>query len=342
MRYGIPALGNRVAPRCTIADSIVLVASNGGQIIRQERLPVHGSSWAELVTLLVQHRIQTLVSGGIDRDTKQFLQSLRLSVIENVASPLDAVLAAIAKGTLESGFGFGVPEGRSEPGSSEQPGQQGTDNGGPEPAATGEPAALGSADCLACVEQVCLRGQQCPTAGVAPMLTAPAAWECMLESARDITLEEERSLCRVSELIYFCLEMDYHKVGIAYCVELEEPAQILTGLLRRFFEVYPVCCKIGGIATDRFDQGPRDGAITRQIACNPEGQAAALGRLGTDLNVVVGLCMGVDCVFASASRAPVTTLFVKDRSLANNPIGALYSDYYLKEATRTPVNERSS
>jgi uncharacterized metal-binding protein len=44
--------------------------------------------------------------------------------------------------------------------------------------------------------------------------------------------------------------------------------------------------------------------------------------------------MGVDCVFAQTSRVPVTTLFVKDRSLANNPIGALYSDHYLKEALR--------
>jgi uncharacterized metal-binding protein len=28
----------------------------------------------------------------------------------------------------------------------------------------------------------------------------------------------------------------------------------------------------------------------------------------------------------------VTTLFVKDRSLANNPIAALYSEYYLRES----------
>jgi uncharacterized metal-binding protein len=44
--------------------------------------------------------------------------------------------------------------------------------------------------------------------------------------------------------------------------------------------------------------------------------------------------MGADCVFSMLSDAPVSTLFVKDKSLANNPIGALYSDFYLKEVSR--------
>jgi uncharacterized metal-binding protein len=64
-----------------------------------------------------------------------------------------------------------------------------------------------------------------------------------------------------------------------------------------------------------------------------------LSEAGTEFNVVVGLCMGADCLFTKASTAPVSTLFVKDRSLANNPIGALYSDYYLKEATKSSVGE---
>ena len=31
------------------------------------------------------------------------------------------------------------------------------------------------------------------------------------------------------------------------------------------------------------------------------------------------------------AEAPVTTIFVKDKSLANNPIGAVYSHYYLTD-----------
>lgn len=54
--------------------------------------------------------------------------------------------------------------------------------------------------------------------------------------------------------------------------------------------------------------------LARQVACNPQGQAEVLNRISTDLNVVVGLCIGADCTFSQSSEAPVTTLFVKDKS----------------------------
>jgi uncharacterized metal-binding protein len=122
-----------------------------------------------------------------------------------------------------------------------------------------------------------------------------------------------------------------------------EPAGILAGLLRRFFDVFPVCCKVGGqrVADPLTnDEGSDSEAGAACVACNPQGQAEILNRLNTDMNIIVGLCMGVDCLFARASRSPVSTLFVKDRSLVNNPIGAIYSDYYLNELARTTASER--
>ncbi|WP_274596750.1 DUF1847 domain-containing protein [Desulfurobacterium thermolithotrophum] len=49
------------------------------------------------------------------------------------------------------------------------------------------------------------------------------------------------------------------------------------------------------------------------------------------MNVIVGLCIGHDMLFQMHSRAPVTTLIVKDRVLAHNPVGALYSNYYKRK-----------
>ena len=92
--------------------------------------------------------------------------------------------------------------------------------------------------------------------------------------------------------------------------------------LRRFFEVAI------GYATDLAAHGHD----LESAPCNPLGQAAALNAAKTDLNIASGLCVGADCVFNQASHAPVTTLFVKDKSLANNPIGALYSERYLRES----------
>ena len=56
-----------------------------------------------------------------------------------------------------------------------------------------------------------------------------------------------------------------------------------------------------------------------------------LARDGTDLNVMVGLCMGHDIIFTQHSKSPVTNLIVKDRVLGHNPAAAIYSRYYLKK-----------
>ena len=130
--------------------------------------------------------------------------------------------------------------------------------------------------------------------------------------------------------------MKYKKIGVAFCIELFEQTNILVQLLRRYFEVYPVCCKVGGKRS--YDPQLTNARVMSdldftKIACNPVGQANEFNKINTDINIIVGLCMGVDCVFAKASNAPVSTLFVKDKSLAHNPIGALYSDYYRKEIT---------
>jgi uncharacterized metal-binding protein len=154
----------------------------------------------------------------------------------------------------------------------------------------------------------------------------------LLEVAADISCETERKMCRVAEFVHFCHGAGYSHVGVAFCVELYRETQILVHLLRRFLQVTPVCCKIGGrrISEEEIPSRPC------HIACNPAGQAAVLNRRGTEINAIVGLCIGCDLVFAQRSRAPVTTLFVKDRSLANNPVGALYSDYYLAELADGP------
>jgi uncharacterized metal-binding protein len=204
-------------------------------------------------------------------------------------------------------------------------------------------------DCLRCPNPVCLRGEGCWTASAVADGADPAGAAKVLEAAADISLEPERRLCRLAELVYFCLEMDYRRIGVAFCVDLREAAGILAGVLGRFFDVSAVCCKIGGIPRKRGAADPVVESMTgavHALACNPLGQADALNRKGTDLNVAVGLCVGTDFLFAGASRAPVTTLFVKDKSLANNPIGAVHSEYHLRESLnfmpeRTSARSRS-
>jgi uncharacterized metal-binding protein len=62
-----------------------------------------------------------------------------------------------------------------------------------------------------------------------------------------------------------------------------------------------------------------------EAICNPILQARLLNQQKTDLNVVVGLCVGHDSLFIKYSDALVTTLITKDRVLGHNPAAALYT-----------------
>ncbi len=133
--------------------------------------------------------------------------------------------------------------------------------------------------------------------------------------------------CRVEELIRFAREMGYEKLGVAFCVGLRDEARILVELLEKHFEVSSACCKVCGLTRAEAGILPPGDSGPGGTTCNPVGQALALERDGTQLNIVVGLCMGHDILFAKHSHSPVTTLVVKDRVLAHNPIAALYCPY---------------
>lgn len=132
---------------------------------------------------------------------------------------------------------------------------------------------------------------------------------------------------RLQELIVFCKEMGYKKLGVAFCVGMQEEVEKLVDLLSPHFEVVSVCCKVCGIDKKNYGlQQIRDDRY--EAICNPLGQAEILNRNQTELNIIFGLCIGHDILFNQQCTAPVTTLVVKDRVLAHNPIGAVNSRYH--------------
>jgi uncharacterized metal-binding protein len=146
-------------------------------------------------------------------------------------------------------------------------------------------------------------------------------------------------LCRLEELLVFCNRMKVNKIGIAFCIGLAHEAKILCELLKeKGLEVYSVCCKIGGVSKESLSLH-KIRPEQKESNCNPLLQAHILNDCNTDLNVLVGLCMGHDIEFTKHSDAPVTTFIVKDRILAHNPVGALYSNYYRKKIARVDYNK---
>jgi uncharacterized metal-binding protein len=91
--------------------------------------------------------------------------------------------------------------------------------------------------------------------------------------------------------------------------------------------VYAAACKIGSV--DKTAVGLTEDDKNKpgyfEAMCNPILQAEALNREGTELNIVMGLCVGHDTLFIKHSKAPVSYLIVKDRVLCHNPAAALYA-----------------
>lgn len=146
---------------------------------------------------------------------------------------------------------------------------------------------------------------------------------------------------RVEDTIAFAKLMGYKKIGMATCIGLLDEAQRLSAILKaQGFEPLSVCCKVGSI--DKLELGLAESDKVRpgtfEPACNPIAQAEICNRLETNMNIIVGLCVGHDMLFSKHSKAPVTTLIVKDRVTGHNPIAVLYGqNFYYKRLQKQMV-----
>ncbi len=138
---------------------------------------------------------------------------------------------------------------------------------------------------------------------------------------------------RVQEIMEFAHKIHAHRIGIANCIGLINEARIFARILRaNGFEPYSVICKVEG--RRKTSMGiPAECESIGAAMCNPIMQARLLNEVKTDLNVVIGLCVGHDSLFYKYSDAYVTTLVTKDRVTGNNPAAALYTanSYYKKK-----------
>ena len=139
---------------------------------------------------------------------------------------------------------------------------------------------------------------------------------------------------RVEDTIAFAKLMKYKKIGIATCIGLLDETNRLAAILTaQGFTPISVCCKTGSI--DKLELGLTEEDKVRpktfEPACNPVAQAKLLNKAETDMNVIVGLCVGHDMLFTKYSDALVTTLVVKDRVTGHNPVSVLYGqNFYYK------------
>lgn len=192
-------------------------------------------------------------------------------------------------------------------------------------------------DCAGCIKYYCYKGEDCVRGNDFKAYDKPTRKEYskadnkkLLEVSTRIEGEHYMEWTRLEEIISFAEQMGYKKIGIAHCVGLTNEAKTLKEILDKKFEIHAICCKFSGI--DKKDFKLKQISHERYEAlCNSIGQAMVLNDLKTDLNIIVGLCIGHDILFTRYSDAPVTTFIVKDRVAGHNPAITLYSNYYKRK-----------
>jgi len=185
--------------------------------------------------------------------------------------------------------------------------------------------------CALCEEKECYDGKDCTSLREQVEKKYSNEDKKSMKVSANIEAKYYMKKTRLEELILYAKDMGYKSLGLAFCVGLAKEVKILHEILTHDFEVHSVCCKVCGIDKDTFKLPRLHPEKDVEATCNPLGQALVLNQENTDLNIIIGLCIGHDILFTKYSKAPVTTLVVKDRVLAHNPVGAIYSNYYLEK-----------
>ncbi|NJD18847.1 MAG: DUF1847 domain-containing protein, partial [Gemmatimonadetes bacterium] len=177
-------------------------------------------------------------------------------------------------------------------------------------------------DCAACDRFACRVGRldatpdDCPMRGPFPSyehLYATDEARTLLYHSAWVEAAGYGRWTRIREVAELSRRMGYRRLGVACCPDMAREARLTARILRT--------------------EGLRVVVADAGANCDPVAQAAFLAGRGTQLNVLAGMCVGHDALFIRHSRAPVTSLVVRDRRLAHNPAAALYTrESYLKSA----------
>jgi uncharacterized metal-binding protein len=200
--------------------------------------------------------------------------------------------------------------------------------------------------CAKCSDHACLEREKKSKAPACPMAESALPYE---EASREYEKPDVRKIAvgaaaveaagycewtRLEEIIEFAWRTKSETLGLAFCAGLMDEAKKISLILRDAgFTVRSVICKTGAKPKELLglqdDQKVHPGEF--EPMCNPVAQAKILARAGTELNIVLGLCVGHDTLFFRYSSAPVTVLAVKDRVLAHNPLGLINAPFFFRK-----------
>lgn len=196
-------------------------------------------------------------------------------------------------------------------------------------------------NCADCKNHICAaKGISCTKVDEKQIINSYSEEEHkIMQAAAFVEATYYSQLTRLEETAEFARQMGYKKLGLAFCIGLNKEAHLIKKFLAKDFEVVSICCKNCAIAKDKLQLKKINPQSTTESMCNPKYQAEFLNQAGCDLFISCGLCVGHDAIFNKNCNGPVTTLVAKDRVLAHNPLGAIYSRYWRKKLKLMEENE---
>ncbi len=138
---------------------------------------------------------------------------------------------------------------------------------------------------------------------------------------------------RILEIAEYAKKMNFKRLGLAFCVGLRNEATVVEKFYSNLgFDVVSVICKVGSVPKEviGISDEQKIAIGSYETMCNPILQAMVLNSEHTDLNILLGLCVGHDTLFLKYAESPCTILAVKDRLLGHNPLAVVYNidSYY--------------
>lgn len=188
--------------------------------------------------------------------------------------------------------------------------------------------------CASCKGHVCYtKGTNCTKVETEDVIDAYTDEEKrIMEAAAYVEATFYSNITRLQETAEFAKAMGFKRLGMAFCIGLHDEAHYIGRFFEnQGFEFYSICCKNCSVSKKELGLKQVNPEKENEAMCNPKFQAGFLNEIGVELYISCGLCVGHDAIFNSNCNGPVTTLVVKDRLLAHNPLGAIYSRYWKKK-----------
>lgn len=188
--------------------------------------------------------------------------------------------------------------------------------------------------CAACTHHACYtKGINCTELSSDEVTAAYTDEERQLmEAAAYVEGTFYSNITRLQETAEFAKAMGYKRLGIAFCIGLNDEMRYIARFFEKEgFDVFSACCKICSVGKNELGLKQVRPELEHEAMCNPKFQTRFLNEAQVDLYISVGLCVGHDAIFNANCNGSVTTLVVKDRLLSHNPLGAIYSRYWKKQ-----------